>query len=299
MGKSNKKEVGLGIKALLANIDKKSSNEKAPEKHLLAKDESTIKIPTEYLEPNPWQPRREFDEMKLEELTESIKIHGIIQPIAVRRLNSQSFQIISGERRWRAAKSLNIKKIPVYVISADDQTMLEIALLENIQRDDLNPLEVALSYQRLIDECDLTHEDLSERLGKKRSSITNHLRLLKLSPSVQDAVRTQSISLGHAKVLAGVERIENQTFFLGEILKGQLSVRATENLVKADKAPKNTNVNSDRSTKDPNLLKLERQLSEHLGTRVSISHHPSGRGKITIPFKSNTELSDITDSLID
>jgi len=299
MAKSNKKAVGQGIKALLANIDKKSSSDKTPEKHILAKDESTIKILTEYLEANPWQPRREFNEEKLQELTESIKIHGIIQPIAVRKLNSQSYQIISGERRWRAAKSLDIKEIPVYVISADDQTMLEIALLENIQRDDLNPLEVALSYQRLIDECELTHEDLSERIGKKRSSITNHLRLLRLSPSVQDAVRTQSISMGHAKVLAGVERIENQTFLLGEILKNQLSVRATENLVKAKKVSTPSSGTRSVSSKDPNLERLERQLSEHLGTRVSITYSAAGRGKITIPFKSNTELSDITDSLID
>ena len=298
MAKSDKKAVGQGIKALLSNIDKKNIRTKAPEKHLLTKEEGSLKVSIDYLEPNPWQPRREFDEEKLNELAESIKIHGIIQPIAVRRLNARSYQIISGERRWRAAKSIDLKEIPVNIISADDQTMLEIALLENIQRDDLNPMEVALSYQRLIDECELTHEDLSERLGKKRSSISNHLRLLKLSPSVQDAVRTQSISMGHAKVLAGVERIENQTFLLGEILKNQLSVRATENLIKYEKSSSSRR-SDEGHTKDPNLVRLEKQLSEHLGTRVSIQYKPSGKGKILIPFSSNDELADITESLID
>lgn len=298
MAKSDKKAVGQGIKALLSNIDKKNIRTKAPEKHILTKEEGSLKVSIDYLEPNPWQPRREFDEEKLNELAESIKIHGIIQPIAVRRLNARSYQIISGERRWRAAKSIDLKEIPVNIISADDQTMLEIALLENIQRDDLNPMEVALSYQRLIDECELTHEDLSERLGKKRSSISNHLRLLKLSPSVQDAVRTQSISMGHAKVLAGVERIENQTFLLGEILKNQLSVRATENLIKYEKSSSSRRSDEGR-TKDPNLERLEKQLSEHLGTRVSIQYKPSGKGKILIPFSSNDELADITESLID
>ena len=298
MAKSDKKAIGQGIKALLSNIDKKSTSQDVTLENLRKKNDGTDELPIAYLEPNPWQPRREFDHDKLEELKESIKVHGIIQPIAVRRLNDTTYQIISGERRWRAAKSIDLHEIPVHIISADDQTMLEIALLENIQRDDLNPMEVALSYQRLIDECKLTHEDLSERLGKRRSSISNHLRLLKLSPSVQDAVRDQDITMGHAKVLAGVDHIENQTFLLGEILRNQLSVRATEHLVKSQHR-RSSKKKTESTSKDANLLRLERELSEHLGTRVSIQSDPKGQGKIIIPFKTNTELSDITESITD
>lgn len=297
MSKSNKKDVGKGIRALLSNIDKKESRKGST----VLKPESSgtpNKLPLGYIEPNPYQPRTEFDTEKLEELIQSISTHGIIQPIAVRKLNSKAYQIISGERRWRAAKHLKLEKVPVHILEADDQAMLEIALLENIQRADLNPIEISISYQRLIDECNLTHEELSERLGKKRSSITNHLRLLKLSPSVQEAVSQDKISLGHAKVLAGIEHVEIQTMILGRILRDGLSVRATEQIVKASTKSKKKSVASTPSS-DANLESVKKKMSELLGTSVQISRSASGKGFLKIPFTSDIELNDVIELIMD
>lgn len=223
--------------------------------------------------------------------------HGIIQPIAVRKLGGKTYQIISGERRWRAAKQLKLEKVPVHIIEADDQTMLEMALLENIQRADLNPIEISISYQRLIDECELTHEELSSRLGKKRSSISNYLRLLKLSPSVQNALKNNQISLGHAKVLGGVERIEMQTMYLGKIITDDLSVRATESLIKTNISSSGTAQQS--SPKDANLESLKNQLSEYLGAKAQISRNNKGVGAIKISFSSDDELNDIIEAIMD
>lgn len=295
MSKSNKKEVGKGIRALLSNIDKK---EKSQRSYATAgENKESRELPLKQIEANPFQPRREFDEEQLEELVTSISTHGIIQPIAVRKLSSKTYQIISGERRWRAAKQLKLEKVPVHIIEADDQTMLEMALLENIQRADLNPIEISISYQRLIDECSLTHEELSSRLGKKRSSITNYLRLLKLSPSVQNALKNNQISLGHAKVLGGVDRIEIQTMFLGKIITDDLSVRATEGLIKS--ASTTTGSSGQASPKDANLESLKNKLSEYLGSRAQISRNNKGMGAIKIPFSSDDELNDIVEAIMD
>lgn len=295
MSKSNKKEVGKGIRALLSNIDKK---EKSQRSYATAgENKESRELPLKQIEANPFQPRREFDEEQLEELVTSISTHGIIQPIAVRKLSSKTYQIISGERRWRAAKQLKLEKVPVHIIEADDQTMLEMALLENIQRADLNPIEISISYQRLIDECSLTHEELSSRLGKKRSSITNYLRLLKLSPSVQNALKNNQISLGHAKVLGGVDRIEMQTMFLGKIITDDLSVRATEGLIKS--ASSTSGSSGPASPKDANLESLKNKLSEYLGSRAQISRNNKGIGAIKIPFSSDDELNDIVEAILD
>ncbi len=294
MSKSNKKEVGKGIRALLSNIDKKEKAKSHPAASAL---NVSRELPIKQIEANPFQPRREFDEEQLEELVTSISTHGIIQPIAVRKLNGKTYQIISGERRWRAAKQLKLEKVPVHIIEADDQTMLEMALLENIQRADLNPIEISISYQRLIDECALTHEELSSRLGKKRSSISNYLRLLKLSPSVQSALKSSQISLGHAKVLGGVERIEMQTMYLGEILTNDLSVRATESLIK-NRSTKNA-ASQSPNPKDANLESLKNQLSEYLGSKVHISRNIKGIGTMKIPFSSDDELNDIIEAIMD
>ncbi len=295
MSKSNKKEVGKGIRALLSNIDKK---EKSQRSYPTAGDnKESRELPLKQIEANPFQPRREFNEEQLEELVMSISTHGIIQPIAVRKLSSKTYQIISGERRWRAAKQLKLEKVPVHIIEADDQTMLEMALLENIQRADLNPIEISISYQRLIDECSLTHEELSSRLGKKRSSITNYLRLLKLSPSVQNALKNNQISLGHAKVLGGVDRIEMQTIFLGKIITDDLSVRATEGLIKSASTKSGSSVQA--SPKDANLESLKNKLSEYLGSRAQISRNNKGIGTIKIPFSSDDELNDIVEAIMD
>ncbi|MEL6866667.1 MAG: ParB/RepB/Spo0J family partition protein, partial [Bacteroidota bacterium] len=201
--KYKKKELGQGIRALLSNIDHGSSNEGPQEDVVRTLSNTIATIPLNSIEVNPGQPRIEFDEEALQELSESIKVHGLIQPITVRRLNEQTYQLISGERRMRASKIAGLKEVPAYIRLANDQEMLEMALIENIQREDLNAIEVANSYQRLIEECELTHEALSERVGKNRSSVTNYLRLLKLPPDVQSAIKEQKISMGHARALAG------------------------------------------------------------------------------------------------
>jgi len=226
---ANKKkvEVGKGIKALLANIDAEDKTRKKKSGVVKVESDSSTSIgtvPVDWIEPNPFQPRTEFEQEDLEELITSIKTFGVVQPITVRRLSSKEYQLISGERRWRASKDAGLDDIPAYIREADDQAMLEIALLENIQRADLNAMEVALSYQRLIDECELTHEELSDRLGKKRSSITNYLRVLKLPAPVQKALKSKAISIGHAKVLAGIQKTEVQLLLLERILIEGLSV---------------------------------------------------------------------------
>lgn len=298
MSKSSKKEVGKGIRALLSNIDKSESGTKKELTDLKGSPIATNQLALKLIEPNPFQPRTEFDEEELAELMDSIKTHGIIQPLAVRKLNKNSFQIISGERRYRAAKKLKLEKVPVHILEADDQSMLEIALLENIQRADLNPLEIALSYQRLIDDCALTHEELSQRLGKKRSSISNYLRLLKLSPSVQKAVKEEQISLGHAKVLAGVELIEIQTLLLGRIIRDDLSVRATEELVRSVNAQRKSG-SKNKSPQSPIILDISKKLSERIGTKIQIQRSEKGNGYIRIPFSSDKEFNEIIDTLLD
>lgn len=298
MSKSSKKDMGKGIRALLSNIEKTDKVKNSNAQSTFTDELNTNKLEISKIEPNPYQPRIHFAPEELSELIDSIKIHGIIQPIAVRKLNKNSYQIISGERRWRAAKKLELFTVPVHILEADDQAMLEIALLENIQRSDLNPIEVSISYQRLINECNLTHEELSERLGKKRSSISNHLRLLKLSPSVQDAIKDRKISLGHAKVLAGVDRIELQTFLLGKILSEDLSVRATENALKVIETPKTAPEQKTSST-DLEIQKIEKRLTEHLGSKAKIIRAKNGSGSIKIVFGSDDELNDIIEYIVD
>jgi len=229
-------------------------------------------------------------------LSQIVSLRLTIQPLTVRKLSEKKYQIISGERRWRASQKAGLKSVPVYIREADDQGMLEMALLENIQRANLNPVEEAISYKRLIDECDLTHEELSDRLGKKRSTITNFLRVLKLSPSVQSALRERTISLGHAKVLAGVDQVERQTMYLGEIISKGLSIRGTESLVRGN--PTNTKTSTTK-IKDPHVHKLEDDLADVMGAKVNIRRSDKGSGQIQIMFGSDKELNQIIESILD
>ncbi len=292
MSSKKKKEIGKGIRALLANIEQDSST--TQEK---SESRGNVEVEIKLIEANPFQPRTEFDEDQLIDLSESIKTFGVIQPITLRRLNDKKYQIISGERRWRASQMAGLKRIPAYVRDADDQGMLEMALLENIQRSDLNPLEVAISYQRLLDECDLTHEELSQRLGKKRSSISNHLRVLKLSPSAQKALKLEHISMGHAKILAGIEPIERQIGILDEILSKGLSVRATERLLES-KGRSSDGSGSHKKDIHPEVRKYQDNLSEKLGGKVAITRNEKGKGSIKINFKNDHELNQIMDILL-
>jgi ParB family transcriptional regulator, chromosome partitioning protein len=294
---TKKKELGKGLRALLTNIEKTTNTE---EKTQMVKEltSSISSINITDIEANPFQPRIEFNEEDLNDLVQSIKVHGLIQPITVRSLGGNNYQLISGERRWRASKRAGLTEIPAYIRVANDQELLEMALIENIQRADLNAIEVAISYQRLLDECNLTHELLSERVGKNRSTVTNYLRLLKLPPEVQSSVKNGEISMAHARVLAGVSDIGYQLQLYKKTLTEALSVRQLEALSQSSSATTKT------TTEDPTpksiLIELERikkELSKSLGTKVEISRNNNGKGKIVLSFKNDAEFNNIYDLL--
>jgi ParB family transcriptional regulator, chromosome partitioning protein len=292
--KVKKRELGLGIRALLTNID-----EQPPEQQIQTVKELThtvaILSPGE-IEVNPFQPRKEFDAEALGELAESLKTHGLIQPLTVRRLAANQYQLISGERRLRAAKIAGLTDVPAYIRLANDQEMIEMALVENIQREDLNAIEVAITYQRLIDECSLTHENLSERVGKKRSTVTNFLRLLKLTPGIQKGLKEGMLSMGHARALLGVEDIAMQLSLYKQIVDKDLSVRATEALVRSYKEPPAAAPPA-KQPLPPDYLTVQDNLRSFLGTKVELKRKPNGTGQINIPFTSDDELNRLLDLL--
>ncbi|MFO0505916.1 MAG: ParB/RepB/Spo0J family partition protein, partial [Chryseotalea sp.] len=241
---SKKKALGRGLNALLSDSDTTDKLEiETPaytDSQLVASPISGInEIPVSHIETNPFQPRTHFDEIALLELAESIKVHGIIQPITVRRLAENQYQLISGERRFQASKIAGLEKIPAYIRSADDQQMLEMALIENIQRENLNAIEIALSYQRLLTECNLKQEQLGDRVGKNRATVTNYLRLLKLPPDIQIAVRDNQLSMGHARAIINVENPDQQLYIYKKVIAEDLSVRKVEELVREFSQQKN------------------------------------------------------------
>lgn len=250
------------------------------------------------IEVNPYQPRTEFNSSALEELAESIRVHGIIQPITVRWVDSGKYQIISGERRWRAAKLAGLQEVPSFIRLAADQGMHELALIENIQREDLNPLEVALSLQRMVEECGLKQEELGDRISKSRSTVTNFLRLLRLPEPIQIGIRQEKISMGHAKALVGVEHIDRQLFIYEQIVKNEWSVRKTEEMVRnfqAGKANKEETLGSTISERSliREIGKIQDRLSSHFGAKVSLKMLSDGKGKIEVPFLSTPDLNRI------
>ena len=254
-------------------------------------------IPVENIEVNPFQPRIDFDEDAISELAESINIQGIIQPITVRRLAEDSFQLISGERRFQASKRAGLDKIPAYIRTADDQQMLEMSLIENIQRENLNAIEVALSYQRLMDEIGLKQEDLGDRVGKKRSTVNNYLRLLRLPPEIQNGVREQKISFGHARALINVENPDLQLSIYRSIVDQGLSVRKTEELVRQAGEPKVEKREKEDNTQTPEIVKLQSSLSSFFGTKIQVKSDVKNKGNITIPFVSLDDLNRILEIL--
>jgi len=297
---TNKMQIGKGIRALLTNIEERGTAPTGQELRELSRE--TLEVPVDAIEANPYQPRTDFDEQSLEELAQSIRTHGIIQPLTLRRLHEGKYQLIAGERRWRAAQRAGLTSVPAYIRLADDQGMLEMAIVENIQRADLNAMEMAFSLQRLIDECKLTHEELSARVGKQRSTVSNFLRLLKLPPQIQDAMRKEQISMGHAKSIAGLVDISTQLMVLGEIISKDLSVRDTEKLVARYQNPSSSNKESaekktTQSKKSADVLKVEQQLRGLLGVKVELQYQDNGSGQIRIPFKSDKELNYILDLL--
>ena len=289
---SKKKELGKGIRALLSNIENTNSPK---EKTELVKElnSSILEIPLDKIEVNPFQPRSEFDQVELEELAQSIKTHGLIQAITVRNLGGDNYQLISGERRLRASKMAGLETIPAFIRIADDQALLEMALIENIQRSNLNAIEVAISYQRLMVECDLTHESLSERVGKKRSTISNYVRLLKLPPQIQSSIKNNEISMGHARSLAGIEDVGLQLDLYKEVLKRNLSVRALENLIKSYSTENKPSAPGKSNELPAEVKKIQDNLSSTFGTSVKIKRSESGSGEINIKFKSDREFNEI------
>jgi len=300
MSKS-KLELGKGIRALLNNIDEEAALSKKrakgkPKNSGLNLRGSVFEIPLTSIEVNPFQPRVEFDEKALNELATSISIHGVVQPVTVRALSENKFQLIAGERRLRASKLAGKDTIPAYVRTANDQEALEIALIENIQREDLNAIEVGITYQRLLDECSLTHDELSKRLGKSRSVISNFLRLLKLPPTVQTALKKKKISMGHARCLAGVQDGFVQLDIFNKIVTNKLSVRQTEELIKTYKPDSKTKKKAPKSL-SPQLRKVQENIASKLSTRVKLKTGKKGSGEIVIYYHSDEDLERLTDML--
>ena len=292
--KQNKDQLGKGIRSLLQSIDtdlKTTSGQLKPS--VVEHVTSSSRISIQDIEPNPKQPRRDFEESALQELATSIKLHDIIQPVTVSKLSNGKYRLIAGERRWRAAKLAGLKDIPAFIRQANDQQLLELALLENLQREDLNAMEVALSYKRMMDELEYAQEQVADRMGKDRSTVANVIRLLKLPPDIQLAVRKGSLSMGHARALIALELVDAQLIAFKEILAKGLSVRQTEALVQqlkkelpAVKKVKNSNASSP-------YRRIEDKLATHFSTRVRIKQSKRGDGQLIIEFYTADELNKI------
>ena len=293
-----KDALGKGIRSLLQNIDADlKSTAGSLKSELVEKASASMRIPLEQIEINPQQPRRDFDEIALSELAASIKTHDIIQPLTVTKLVNGRYRIIAGERRFRASKIAGLKDVPVYIRETKDSQLLELALLENLQRENLNAMEIAISYRRLMEELDYTQEQLAERMGKERSTVTNYIRLLKLPPDIQVAVRNGTISMGHARALINVDAIDKQLFIFHEIKNKELSVRQTEELVRRIYTAGTAVNNSVKSSLSPSLKKIEDNLASHYGTKVKLSYNKKGFGNITFEYYSVEELNSILDKM--
>jgi ParB family chromosome partitioning protein len=297
--KQNKDALGKGIRSLLQNINSDLKTTSGELKSEVAEAvRSVLRIPVEQIEPNPRQPRHDFDETALNELATSIKLHDIVQPITVSQTANGKYRLISGERRWRAAKLAGLKDVPAYIRQANDQELLELALLENLQREDLNAVEIALSYKRMMEELNYTQEQVAERMGKERSTVANYIRLLKLPPDIQVAVRRGEISMGHARALINVDTVDKQLFIYNEIRNRGLSVRQTEELVR--KMYKTGTAGVKESVK-PNLppayKKIEDNLASHFSTKVKLNYNKNGHGSISIEYYSIQELNKILDQI--
>ncbi|MCB0804241.1 MAG: ParB/RepB/Spo0J family partition protein [Bacteroidales bacterium] len=294
--KTKKSALGRGLSAIL----------ESPETDITSKDISgnyvvgaIANIALEKIEANPFQPREHFEETSLRELAASIDEQGVIQPVTVRKLGFDKYQLIAGERRFKAAKLSGLKEIPCFIRVANDEQMLEMALIENIHRRDLNAVEIAISYQRLLEECKITQEKLSERIGKDRSTITNYIRLLKLPPEIQIALREEKISMGHARCLINVEEQDFQLAILEEIINRNLSVRETENIVKEKKISKQKKSDKRSDNLPEKHSEIVTGLKKYLDTRVAIRRNTKGKGSIVISFNSEEDFDRIVSLLGD
>ena len=293
-----KNALGRGLGALLQDSPQKSSRQNEGGSSPTA---GIFEIGLEEIQVNPYQPRSYFDKEALQELSESIMVQGIIQPITVRKLGEGEYQLISGERRYQASKLAGLDKIPAYVRLANDQQMLEMALIENIQRENLNALEIAHSYQRLLAECDLKQDQLGDRVGKNRTTVNNYLRLLKLPPDIQAGIRDQKITMGHARALINIEDIDKQLAIYNRAVEEELSVRKVESLVKELNNATEEKENIKEAPTDPvkkyELGKLQQRLASHFGSKVSLQANDRDKGEIKIPFNSANDLNRILEIL--
>ena len=293
--------LGRGLGALLKDADSVKGKSAVTEAAAIASNLN--EIPVDQIEVNSYQPRSHFNDEALKELSESIKVQGIIQPITVRQLSPNQYQLISGERRLRASKLAGLTQIPAYIRTANDQQMLEMALIENIQRENLNPIEIAISYQRMISECNLKQEELGDRVGKNRSTVTNYVRLLKLPPDIQVALRDNIISMGHARSIINLENVEQQLYVLNKIKSEELSVRAVEELVRNMHNKSETDVKDSAtpakssSAANAEITSLQNKLTSHFGTKIQVKSDKQFKGEIKIPFVSAEDLNRILEIL--
>jgi ParB family chromosome partitioning protein len=295
---NNKDLIGKGLRSLLQNIDQDlKTTSGALKNEVVEKATASIRVSLEDIQINPKQPRKDFDEYALSELAASIKLHDIIQPLTVSKLPNSKYQLVSGERRFRASKLAGLKDVPVYIRQVNDVELLELALLENLQREDLNAIEIGLSYKRMMEELNYTQEQVAERMGKERTTVTNYIRLLKLPPDIQLAVRNGNLSMGHARALINIDTIDKQLFVYNEIKAKQLSVRQTEELVRnLYKGSKTNAVNSSiKESLPPAYKKIEDTLASHFGTKVKLVHNKKGHGTITVEYYSLQEFNKILD----
>lgn len=293
-----KSALGRGLGALLQDSPQKNKSETLIPAHPSA---GVFEISLAAIQVNPFQPRVHFDKEALQELSDSIITQGIIQPITVRRLEEGEYQLIAGERRFQASKMAGLEKIPAYIRTANDQQMLEMALIENIQRENLNALEIAHSYQRLLAECDLKQEELGDRVGKNRTTVNNYLRLLKLPPDIQAGLRDNKISMGHARALVNVESIDRQLAIFKKTIEEELSVRKVESLVQAINGGPEDKESIKGPALDPvrkyEIGKIQNRLANHFGAKVQLKSDAKSKGEIKIPFRSSEDLNRILEIL--
>ncbi|MFC2100440.1 ParB/RepB/Spo0J family partition protein [Bacteroidota bacterium] len=290
---AKKKALGKGLSALLSDSEPEIIPQDYEAKGIL---NTVSNISIDLIESNPYQPRTQFEEESLKELANSIQEQGIIQPLTVRKIKNNKYQLISGERRLKAAEIIKMEEVPVYIRLAEDNQMLVMALVENIQREDLNPMEIAISYQRLIEECDLTQNTLSKHVGKNRTTITNYIRLLKLPAEIQAAIRDNKISMGHARAIINIDRKDKQIKIMNLIIEKDLSVREVELLVrKLNQPEKITTVKNDKLPEQ--YIQIKNNLSEKLQAKIVLKRNNKGKGSIVIPFSSDEEFMKIIETL--
>ncbi len=290
--------LGKGIRSLLQNIDAELKNTSGSLKNeVIEKSTGTMNVSLDKIDVNPHQPRTDFNETALKELSDSIKLHGIIQPLTVSTIPNGRYRLIAGERRFRASKMAGLKEVPVYIRDLNKDSILELALLENLQRENLNAIEIAISYKRLMDELSYTEEQLADRIGKDRSTVANDIRLLKLPPAIQIAVRSKEISKAHARSIISIEMADKQMFIFNEIKNKKLSVRQTEELVRKMQAGKSAKESSKQSPIPDTYKKIENNIASQFGTRVKLTHNKKGYGSILFEYYSIDELNALLEKL--